>query len=396
MQTIMHISADFPDPLVPAKTRAVANLIEATPGFRHVVYSLNRVSWRKGVSQLAFAEDRVALAYGAPPYGIGLAGYLRPVAAAIRDDLIHRRVDADVIHAHKFSVEGLVAAELSAEFRRPFIASLWGDTDIKIFEAKPILRGHYREIADRAAMLLPAAPWTADYFAKALSLGPDRFEILPVITAADAILPPRAIGRPQLVTVLSLDSWRRKGLDTLMRAAVLLKPEFPDLLIDVYGSGSPGSLMEVTRMIERTGADRRMRLLGPTAHGAVQRTINGYAAFVMPTRRETYGMVHIEAVLAGVPILWSRERGIDGLMEDGQVGYRCDPASVEDVAAGIAFLLNREVELKRRISRLQSTGAFEALRRSAIAARYRGLLEQTLGNTVGTADPPSLQKVESL
>jgi glycosyltransferase involved in cell wall biosynthesis len=379
MTSILHISADFPDPLVPAKTRAVANLIEAASGFRHIVYSLNRVSWRSSVSLLAFGEDRTALAYGAPPYGIGLARYLRPVASAIRADLACRDLTPDLIHAHKFSVEGIVAAELAEQLRCPFITSLWGDSDIKIFEAKRNLKERYREIANKAALLLPAAPWTADYFAKALSLGGKQFDVLPVITKADATFPPVVVGAPRFVTVLSLDAWRRKGLDTLARAAALLKDRLPKLVIDVYGGGSPKSLLDVQRVIHDAGADRQVRLMGPSVHGAVQQTMNGYTAFLMPTRRETYGMVHAEAVLAGVPILWSRDRGIDGLLDGCDVGYRCDPSSVEDVATGIECLLVREAEFKRNIVRLQSAGAFEHLRRSAVAARYHTLIARVLG-----------------
>jgi glycosyltransferase involved in cell wall biosynthesis len=396
MKSILHISADFPDPLVPSKTRAVANLIEAASGFRHIVYSLNRVSWHSGVSLLTFGEDRTALAYGAPPYGIGLTSYLRPVASAIRADLARRNVVPDLIHAHKFSVEGIVAADLAERLRRPFVASLWGDSDIKIFEAKRTLKDGYREIARRATLLLPAAPWTANYFAKALSLDSGYFEIMPVITTADAILPPTIVDAPRFITVLSFDSWRRKGLDMLARAAVLLKTRFPDLVVDVYGSGSPASLFDVQRMIRDTGAMHLMQLMGPTIHGAVQRTMNGYAAFLMPTRRETYGMVHVEAVLAGVSILWSRDRGIDGLLDGCEVGYRCDPSSVEDIATGMECLLDREALFKRNIGRLQSIGAFEHLRRSDITARYRALIARALGEKPPDISLPRAPAADSL
>ena len=40
---ILHLSADFPDPFVPGKTRAVSNLLDLVPEHDHEVYSLNRV-----------------------------------------------------------------------------------------------------------------------------------------------------------------------------------------------------------------------------------------------------------------------------------------------------------------------------------------------------------------
>jgi glycosyltransferase involved in cell wall biosynthesis len=374
MKTIVHISADFPDPLQRAKTRAVEILLAATPGFRHVVYSLNRVSWRSDLAVLPFDEDRVAIAYGAPPYGIGLTRYLAPVADLILRDLEQRGVRPDLVHAHKFSVEGFVAEAVARRVGKPFVANLWGDSDIKIFEAKRGLRARYREIAAKAAALLPAAPWTGAYFADALSLRPEQLELLPVMTAADRILAPTLVGAPHLVCVLHLDSWKRKGLDTLARAVSALVPESSGIGLDVYGGGSPKTLLDVTRLLAELKATDRVRLKGPLAGAEIQQTVNRYAAFVMPTRRETYGMVHVEAVLAGTPILWSAGRGIDGLLDGA--GYRCDPSSLDDVIAGLRHLIAEEQPLKQAIAALQAEDAFAHVRRDAIAARYAALIER--------------------
>ncbi|MCZ7659858.1 MAG: hypothetical protein M5U07_19250 [Xanthobacteraceae bacterium] len=48
----------------------------------------------------------------------------------------------------------------------------------------------------------------------------------------------------------------------------------------------------------------------------------------------------MEAVLAGAPILWSANRGIDG-PPDG-TGHRCDPTSPHDAIAGIRHLVTHE------------------------------------------------------
>lgn len=379
MKTILHISADFPDPLVPEKTKAVANLIAKADGFRHIVYSINRVSWRNDIALFPFAEDRIAVAYGAPPYGIRLGHYLSSVAEAIRSSLEGKRIVPNLIHAHKFSVEGLVAAELSEKTGVPFVASLWGDTDTKIFKAKKGLRARYRKIAEQAALLLPPAPWTRDYFQEAFSLDRSRFELLPVMTAAAAILSPRTFDQPRLVSVFALDSWRRKGFDVLAQAMSRLRAEMPDLGIDIYGRGSPRSLLEIKEIIRKAGVEDRVQLMGPLSHEKVQSTINGYTAFIMAPRRETFGMVHIEAVLAGVPILWSRNRGVDGLFDGFQIGCCCDPSSATGVADGIRFLVGNERWLKESIARRQHDDSFRALRQAGITSRYIGLLSRLTG-----------------
>jgi glycosyltransferase involved in cell wall biosynthesis len=374
MKTILHISADFPDPMVPVKTKAVERLIAGTDGFRHVVYSLNRVNWRTDIAMLPFGEDRIALAYGAPPYGLRLRSHLLPVAEVIGADLRKRGIVPDLIHAHKFAVDGIVADKLSAATGAPFIASLWGDTDSKFFDSKPGLRAHYRDIARRAELLLPAAPWTGRYFAEALALEPARIQVLPVITPADAVLPPQLCGKRHVVTTFNWDAWHRKGFDTLLHALTLLGATGEEVCLDVFGRGGPKALLEMTRLIERFGLTATVRLMRPLDLSEVQSTMNRYAAFAMPSRRETYGMVYVEAVLAGVPILCSQNQGVDGLFEGMSVGYACNAQSVADVADGLRLLLIQESRLKDEIARLQQNGALEHIRSTAIAARYHALL----------------------
>lgn len=379
MKTILHISADFPDPLVPAKTSAVKSLIEAAPGFRHRVYALNRVNWRSGVAARPFGDGHMALAYGAPPYGVRLAHHLGQLADFILADLEARKLAPDLIHAHKFTVEGIVADRIAASAGCPFVASLWGNSDRRIFEAKPRLRPGYRAMAARAAALLPAAPWTAEYFSAALGLDASRFELLPIITAADAVLAPVPCKPPRLVSLFNLDAWQQKGFETLVRAVAALGREMPDLELHVYGRGGPRSLLEMTGLIGKFGMERHVKLMDPLEHGTVQSTMNFYTGFVMPSRGETYGMVYVEAVLAGVPILWSRNDGVDGLFEGMDVGYRCAPNSAEDVAKGLRILITDQSRLKTEIARLQARGAFEPLRRESIGARYSRLLARLTG-----------------
>lgn len=376
MQTVLHISADFPDALAPSKTKAVRNLLNEADGFRHVVYSLNRVSWHRDIALLPFGEDSTAVAYGAPPFGVMLERFLVPVGEAITRDIERRNIEPSLIHAHKFSVDGLVASVVSDLTGIPFVASLWGDTDIKIVEAKRGMKARYRTLARQAKRLLPAAPWTADYFKQALQLDPRHLRLLPVMTAGDELLVPVLTHPQRLITVFALDAWRRKGLDVLLQALAVVARTRPDIVLDIYGTGSPKALLEVTALVRGSEAASRVRLKGALPHGDVQRVMNGYTAFVMAPRRETYGMVHVEALLAGVPILWSEKRGIDGFFDGHDIGFRCDPGSVESVAKGIKDLLANERRLKTNIARLQESGVFEPLRRAGIAENYRQILAQ--------------------
>ena len=57
--------------------------------------------------------------------------------------------------------------------------------------------------------------------------------------------------------------------------------------------------------------------------------------FVMPSFRESFGTVYVEALSQGLPIIYTRGQGIDGYYDQGTVGYSCDPEDVNEIVAAI-------------------------------------------------------------
>jgi glycosyltransferase involved in cell wall biosynthesis len=388
--TILHITADFGDPMIPGKTKAVPQLIEGVRGYRHLVYSMNRVSWRRGVTALEFEPDRIAVAYGAPPKGLLLETRLKPVAEFILEDLRRRGAEVDAVHAHKFTIDGLVALPVAKALAKPLVTSVWGDTDLRVMSARRDLKGRWREILDASAAVLPITPWLVDRF-EALFPGYDRSKmtVLPAITLTERQSPSLPVG-PRLVSVFHLDSHARKGAETMIRAVAGLAGEIPGLALDIYGRGGPGAFLDLAEIIRRAGAGDVVTLKGPVPHEQVHDRLRGYAAFVMPTRRESYGMVFIEALFAGLPLLHTRGWGVDGLFDNDLVGYACDPHSLEDVKHGIRVLLRDEAKLKQGIAEAQRSGRFEHVKRESILSTYEGVLRRV---TAGAAAEPAAPRL---
>lgn len=375
MLTVVHISADFPDSLASQKTRAVRNLIETAPNFRHVVYSLNRVDGFGRISSAPFGEDRIAVAYGAPPKGFMLATCLDGVRRWIAQDLRSRGVKPDIIHAHKLSVEGLIGHGLVAGESTKLLVSIQGDSDTKITRVRPDLHGRWRAVARRADGLVSMSKWPLRQLEPILRDGVERCRILPAITRAEALKPAQPINAPRLVTVFHLAPWRRKGADSIARAAQIAAKSLPDLQIDLYGDGAGAELVEVKGMLRRLDPEGRVRLMGPLEHSAIQQTLASYAGFIMPSRRETYGLAYVEALFAGIPVIYSKDRGIDGLLPESLIGYGCDPHSPADIAAGIVHVVQNEASLKAGIAQAQTDHVFDPMRSEAIGRAYTEILQ---------------------
>ncbi|MBW8812421.1 MAG: glycosyltransferase [Caulobacterales bacterium] len=379
MKTIVHVTADFPDPMAEAKTRSVLNLVDNTGGYRHVVYSLNRANWKSGVVPLRFAPDRTALAYGAPPKGLLHATRLKPVTAWILDDLRANGVSPDIIHAHKMSVEGLIALDLGAALGKPYVCDIWGDTDLKITEARRDLAPKWREILSKAEAVLACAPWATDKFAVRFGLDRAKTVVLPPIVQRDTFQSSAPVRQPRLMTLFNLNVHARKNFAGLVRAVMAASKAVPDISLDVWGVGGPEAFCEVTDIIRAAGAEGRVTLKGRLPQAEFAAILGSYAAFVMPTLRETFGMVFVEALFCGLPVLYTKDWSIDGLFDPADVGYACRSSEDEDIRRGLEHLVAEEASLKARIAQLHKRGGLAPYTRDGVVQTYRRVIDGVVG-----------------
>jgi glycosyltransferase involved in cell wall biosynthesis len=376
---ILHLSADYPDPLVPSKTRAVANLLALAQGHTHRVVSLNRVGWRAGVHAMGFADaagdGHRAVAYGAPGRGLFLRRFLGRLADWVAEDCEASGFAPDLVHAHKLSVEGVAGIRLAARWGVPLALTIQGDSDLKIVGAKPELRRLYARIWREAAVVFPFAPWKVARLEALLGPRPGPIRVLPCPTQADALLAPRPAAGPVIRSAFHFAVARRKNAAALIRATALAAAEVPDIRLEIVGGGDAPAFAALAALAERA-APGRVRFLGARPNAEMPGFLNGAAGFALVSKRETFGMVFAEALLAGAPCLIPRGRAIDGYFADGSVVLTADPEDEGEIARGLVRLVREEAAFKGRLAELGRAGGLALLTRPAIRDSYLGALAE--------------------
>ncbi|MEM7317769.1 MAG: glycosyltransferase [Pseudomonadota bacterium] len=371
---ILHISADFPDPLAPQKTRAVSNLLDLVPEHDHVVYSLNRVAWNHGISALRFDGAHTAVAYGAPSVGVLLETYLRRLAKWIIADAEARRLAPKIVHAHKISIDGLVGDTVARHFGARLIVTSQGNTDTKVLRARPDLRSKWRKIWREAAFVMPMAPWTAAALSDLLGQRAGPVVCLPCPTTQDRIFAPRRAG-PVLCSVFGLDDHVNKNAALLIDAARIAAARIPQLRLKIIGTGSASAYAHLSRLI---GGDVRISLDGPVTHERIQRVLNECCCLAVPSRRESFGMVFSEALLAGCPVVHGRGNGIAGLYEGAPFARSASRPGAEALAGELVQLVQSEHATKAALMAAQKAGILAPMQREWIGERYRRIIEETV------------------
>lgn len=378
---ILHISADYPDPLDPTKPKALSNLVELAVEHENRVFSINRRSRCRGIHALRFADaagaDNQAVVYQALPKGVLMRRGLSALARWIIEECRSSGFVPDLVHAHKLTVEGLVGTEVAAAFDAPLVLSVQGNTDLQILRAKPGLRREFRAIWHDAAVVFPFAAWAAQDLQALLGDRSGPTHLLPCPGPADAILPPEPSSAPVIRTAFHLRDSPRKNAAGLIRAIGIAANEVPNLQLEILGGGDATAFAELASLAAKV-APGQVHFLGSVPHDKVQGLFHTATAFALVSHRESFGMVFAEALMAGAPCLIPRGQGIDGYFEDGSVVLSAPSRDPAAIAAGLVRLVREETAFKDRLTALGDAGGLTRLTRSDIAARYRAGLSAAL------------------
>jgi len=374
---ILHLLSSYPDPIA-GETRASLSLLELVPEFEHCVYSFKRAGWRPGIWATAFDDsvgrDHRAIAYGAPPKGLFMARHLDRLADWILDDIDRRGLKPGLVHAHKLSIDGLVAQRVAARLGVPVMVSLQGNSDCMIVGVKRDLRPRWRALWRDAAVLFPFAPWALTRLEAMLGPRTGPVTMLPCPTSCDAVIAPRTTP-PLFRTAFNIIHHKNKNIERLARALSRAAVAAPDIRLEIIGGGDAAAFAQVARMIDRT-APGLARLVGAVPHDRVQALFNASCGFALVSQRESYGMVYAEALLAGAPCVFSRGRAIDGYLDEGGAVLGADPGDEAGIADALVRLVREQGGFKARLAQLQQNGGLAMLRREAIAAAYRASVRE--------------------
>ncbi len=128
---------------------------------------------------------------------------------------------------------------------------------------------------------------------------------------------------------------RRKGVDDLLRAASLIRDAQPSARFLLVGRGDQRRLLE--EIVRRLDLTEAVRFLG--FRRDVPEILNGSDLLVLPSHWEGFGLVLLEAMNAGLPVVGTRRGAIPEVVRDGETGLLVPPKDPEALATALIRLL---------------------------------------------------------
>lgn len=149
-----------------------------------------------------------------------------------------------------------------------------------------------------------------------------------------------------------------KGIDIALRALVLV----PDVVAWIVGDGPERSRLE--QLARELGLERRVQFIGSQSY--VEPFMRGSDCLLCPSLwQEAAGLVNIEALACGVPVLASSVGGIPEIVDHERTGFLLPPGDHEELARALRKL-NQSPTLREKMSH---SARSEALHRFSVSSR---------------------------
>lgn len=138
----------------------------------------------------------------------------------------------------------------------------------------------------------------------------------------------------------------KKSPDLLIRAAAKLIDQGHDIQVLMAGPGDEDYVAELKQVADESGIAERVLWFGMVREPLKSAIYDASDIFVLPTQQENFGIVLVEAMFAGLPIVTTR--GTDIYRELEQGGAVIADHSADGIANGIAKLLENPDDLAAR------------------------------------------------
>jgi glycosyltransferase involved in cell wall biosynthesis len=283
-----------------------------------------------------------------------------------------------LLHAHFLYSDGVAARRLALQRGVPFVTAV-RNTDIFTFGTyRPDLWPLAKSVLNDAAAVVFLTPTYRDLLLARL---PRRF--LAQIRRKTTVIPsgvslpwlrnpPPARARSEVLRAIYVGNFtRNKNIDGIIRAMDRIRSRRKAMLTLVGGGGDGEGSVRSLLVGRSEFVERHAPIHDPDR---LREIVRSHDVFVMPSFRETFGVVYLEALSQGLPIVHSRDQGVSGLIRDPEVSLAVDPTDAASIASAAEALFDKGAGIRARCVAESSRFSWDE-----VAETYLQLYRDVLG-----------------
>ncbi len=306
-----------------------------------------------------------------PPYTLSLASKIVEVAE------LH---DLDLVHAHyavPHATCALLARQMLEDRSLKTVTTLHG-TDITLVGVQPSFHTVVRFSIQQSDGVTVVSRWLLERTIEAFGLGRD-IEVIPNFVDTQRFAPRRRAFdgpfiTPERKVIMHASNFRKvKNIPGVIGVFRNICEAVPSNLVLV---GEGPEIAHARELVRLHGLDRDVYFLG--IQDAIEELFPCVDLLLLPSEHESFGLVALEAMSCGVPVIATDRGGTREVVESGVTGFLSDPSDHQGMARWAIDLL-RDPGRWTEVSRAARARAVQGFDESRIVDRYLAYYESILG-----------------
>lgn len=258
----------------------------------------------------------------------------------------------DVIHAYTLFTDGNCARTLSKKYGVPYVVAV-RNTDVNsFFRFMPHLRKRGVKIMlDAKAVFFLSEAYRKQVFEKYV---PKKYHAK--IQRKTYIIPNgiddfwfentpenKNVIEDEIKLIYAGRIDRNKNIPTIQKSMKILKDKGYNVSLTVVGKVADKKIFDVIK------ADSFTSCFPAMPKEELISLYRKHNIFVMPSFTESFGLVYVEAMSQGLPVVYSKGQGFDNQFTEGTVGYHVSAYDAKDVADAIERIINSFDDIKNNV-----------------------------------------------
>lgn len=368
-------------------------------GIAHVVSELSRALAREGNEVeviTALEEDlpekekvegvmvnRVAPYHGRP---LNFFAWVHQLNLAMLEQGVRSSLEKrfDAVHAHDWLV-AYAGRGLKHIFRTPLIASVhateFGRNNGLHSDEQRYIGEVEWSLTYEAWRVICNSRFMREEIEGVFNLPPDKISIIPngirpaafQVSAPDPAVRRKFAAQEEKIIFFIGRLVREKGVQHLLEALPQIRNRRPDVRVIIAGQGPYGE--ELHRLALHLGIDRHVTFTGYIDEEMRNQLFAHADVAVFPSLYEPFGLVALEAMATGTPVVVSDSGGFAETVAHGVTGIRVAAGSAAALAGEICALLD-DRELSRRLSSRALQDVEEKYSWGSIARQYESVYQE--------------------
>ena len=289
----------------------------------------------------------------------------------------------DLIHSHSLLPQGLSVALVARLFRIPHVTTSHGND---VFGLKPTgLMGRLKRYVLASADAITVNSSATRNAVENLDADPSKISLIPAVAnegevQADLLNEIKTKYEPSRILLFVGRLIEEKGILELLRAFAILSKEDTHLHCLIVGDGPLKP--EAEQLAGTLEINSKIEFLGWRPREEIPSWMSAADLLIVPSRetngwQEAQGLVVVEAMAVGTPIVASRLGGIPDMVIDGETGFLFDPNSTNGLLEAMRKALSSDLGPQIRLSQKE---LYSSKFKGSVIAKTTSELYESLRN----------------